>query len=553
MIQPKVLFTQRKYHGGAMCDTIFGILFLLNTLALIGACGYAIGGASKIQVTSNISFTGYDLGNTVEYQAQIDTCCASLINGSGCRDMQIIIPNSEQSTIWVQFARFPEIPAVIICIVPIVAILWLLFLERQTTMAVWGTLAFQFAVLISISIFFFTNNGIEPGAVFAGLAGILLITSILARAKIANSIEHLKMAALAIRKNPTLIPVALILKGAYMAILVLYWAGATKLNLHFVVNPIDCTSVPAPYVANISGWMGFSLLWVTFFTNSARLITTAMTIGSWFFNQSDRPSNVALSSVKIAVTKSFGTNAVGGLITAITQTILDHINSTYSWFTPWGWFFKLLGCCIHSCIQTLTRFATISHAFTGKGLFDSASLAFGVLRRNFVGAFVNDWVGTAVVKSGAWLFSLALGFIAWAWIDSVNGWTTLSLVSTNPFPDVIYYLFLVMYALLSRWPMLSILMIVAITSMPFFTIVDQLTAPFVALFVASVAHIIFGFFGAIILDAMNTIFFAYAISKDTQHPRTGREEYYKILDDLPEAKVVPASDLTGVVVAKAAY
>ena len=124
-----------------------------------------------------------------------------------------------------------------------------------------------------------------------------------------------------------------------------------------------------------------------------------------------------------------GTLAFSSLVAAITDTIVWEASKRLWFLNPVDCFLKLLLSCFRTLIMSLTRFCTIAHALTGLPMLQSSSKAFGVLKRNFVGGFITSRMGTVSLKAAAFLFSLAIGFASWAWLDALTGIPTLQLVS----------------------------------------------------------------------------------------------------------------------------
>lgn len=282
------------------------------------------------------------------------------------------------------------------------------------------------------------------------------------------------------------------------------------------------------------------MVWVTYWVSAAKTHVTAISTACWYFDlkegQDGRPKYPAIAALQHVFTTSAGTLAFGSIICTIVERILNAGRSRLWWTSPLGCFLRLIFCIFQTLIQTLTKFTIIVHALNGRSFFGSAKTCFGILKRHFVGATVTDQVGTSVLRLGAYSFSLAVGFAAWAWTDNVKGWDTLSAAGWGNLGfEFLFYIFLVLYVYLTMYPLPTIFLIAIFSQY----LTGEYSAPMVGLFCAAVANILLTYIADVVLNAMDTIFLCYAIGKDNNLVVDGHThvEMYKLLGELPEVQV----------------
>ena len=110
--------------------------------------------------------------------------------------------------------------------------------------------------------------------------------------------------------------------------------------------------------------MFFVLTWIYFWTDGAKLVVTAMSVSSWFFNQERKVGHHAFRGFKTVFSTSFGTIAFGAVISSITHALSKVANRRCWFFDPIGVVMKLLWCCFKSVIETFGKYSLIAHSMT---------------------------------------------------------------------------------------------------------------------------------------------------------------------------------------------
>jgi len=161
----------------------------------------------------------------------------------------------------------------------------------------------------------------------------------------------------------------------------------------------------------------------------------ALTIGSWHFHP-ETPYPIA-SALKTVLTTSQGAVSFSSLIlTTVTELkkkvevswqkgLIYHV-MTFGCTIPFHLASCLLVTCLNQCLKMLTKFTLIIHCFTGNSFLASAKDCYQVMKRHFTRGFLTDAVSVSVLSLGSFIFSLAVTFVAWGWIDAEFHWHTLT-------------------------------------------------------------------------------------------------------------------------------
>jgi hypothetical protein len=100
---------------------------------------------------------------------------------------------------------------------------------------------------------------------------------------------------------------------------------------------------------------------------------TAMTVGSWYFAQSDRVGG--MDALKTTFTSSSPVVSVASIISSIVDFVVSRATSRFWWTDPLGCIMRCLSACLQSCFMAMKKYAMIGHAFTGNGFVASGKAA----------------------------------------------------------------------------------------------------------------------------------------------------------------------------------
>lgn len=447
-------------------------------------------------------------------------------------------------SVWDVFEKAPVIPTVLIIIVFVIGVVWLLLLQKAAKQCVYATEHIKAACC-----FFGAYITREAHVAFPGIFTVLgvgiLVFFYYNRPHFDFAAGVLSQASVALRKNPKIFVVSVGIYVCYLVYLMFfmgylmnigrwghwetvkldgYWSG--KQDCHYVVDSSE----------NSTRVMSLVFLWVTGVFQQIRLFVITGSVATWWFHSPNdsfavelpeghtQPANPAMYFLKHSVTTSLGSLSVGGLILAILdyikREVFRKVLCCYCWmFNPLTLFLRILWCFFADCIRAFTRFTTAIHTIAAKPFFESARLTIALLKRNFVGAYIADSAAHSTLVLGAFIFSLAMTFISWSWIEDhfeigflhhakdlpAQGWFGLLFFMFffvyNPmFTIFVYGLFLGSYE-----------MIPAV--LPFFA----------ALFIGAVCYLIFKYFAFIVLDTVTATFICFSIDREQgvvgSHPK----------------------------------
>jgi hypothetical protein len=531
VIAPKVEFSGRDYKNK---DLGCLALFLVSMFAGIVVMGIVGTSGTPIDTT----------GGTVSYGAAMDAEI-SACQSSGARLLQADF--SKPAGMWILMGNYPQVPAVMLLLVPVIAVLWIFLLIVAARQVVWSLVILDAATYLVCGVFVMIvisdiGAGADPTASYLlmGYGAFLLIVCYVTRKHITKAGDHLSMATKALWApgNKHVFAAAAVSEVLLLVFMAISAVSIINCGFVFEVNQITCSPQPAAWAQKAMYFLTFNMYWMVAFFKMAQLQSTAMATAAWFFNQQE--SWAAFKGLKLALTRSSGTLALSSLVAAITDTIVWEANKRLWWMNPVDCFLKLLLACFRTLIMSLTRFCVIAHSLTGLQFTESSGKAFGVLKRNFVGGFITSRTGTVSLNAAAYLISLAIGFASWAWFDASTGTPTLQLVSdlflkngnsmmVFAFAGLIY-----LYLALVRRPMMTILLLIlisqSITALVSPDVVEEISTPFASLFIAAIANIMLTFQARVILGAMETMFMCHAIAKEGGAPKRDDIDY-ELLED----------------------
>lgn len=286
--------------------------------------------------------------------------------------------------------------------------------------------------------------------------------------------------------------------------------------------------------------MAVFLLWAINFCDMAKLLITAMSVGSYFFGQWE--SGNPMAALKVALTTSVGTISASALVTALVEWIVYEATSTFWWLNPVDCVLYCILTCFRSVIMAYTRFLVVAHSFSGDGFGKSGMNMFKIMTRNFTGAYVNDRIGVMVVHLGSTIFALCIAFASWQWVESAVGVSLLSevipeIAASGGFALLGFFFF---FIVLLRNPVPTLMVVILFERSIYVplegidpTLASLVVGPFVALFLGSIAGIVFRFQGDVVLHAIDTLFLCSAIGpmSGSDLPAEAKEFYTLLASD----------------------
>jgi len=589
-IDPKVNFNKRDR---TVTDKLFGVLFVASYLAFLVTGFYIVGNAHP-----KWKWAHEDAGREISdyFEDDVEQCC----NGHGRGNLATYgiceyLPDNDNRKLDIYysddksdqfklaqgeglfdaFLEVPEVPVTLALIVFVIAFGWMALLRFFSREIVYATEVIKAGIFYFAGIYILiaADDGDTGGITFSVTVAFLIGTGVLAfafwrRQKLAFAAKMISNSTVAMKQNTNMFSGVLGMNFIFVLHSLLFvWFFVksfenveVKQTLNFdnnfscedynyedgicekyYVGSVDCEYGWPKYASSISVFHCFAWLWITLFFHKIRLSIIAYFVGSWHFHPADKPTvSVAVTN---SVSKSFGTLAVGSLISAI----LDKVNRMM--IEPcWKLLFLgydclimatlkvllcIFGTCLHQIIKSLTKFSIIIHAFTGLPFYASGKKCFSIMSRHYENGFVTEYSSRSVMWLGSYTFSYCIFLLSWVWFDeSLNS-------NTGPGRDDSggLYIIWILFGIFNVWhPVLALYLLIWINSLlekssanP-----EDWVSPLGAMFVACLSMIFFTFVADVVLDIIDVMFVCYAVDKDNKvelDPEV--KEVFAIIESVP--------------------
>lgn len=571
---PKVLWRKEER---TFTDKVWGVAYILSFVAFL-SCGFVLVANSKPKYEHNSE------GNRVissHFQPDVQACCQGLseqemssslfdlcheLEGSSSSGRRLKAGDSKfdgDEGIFDAFLEAPEIITGLLALAVFLSVVWVVLLRFFSRPIVILTEVVKIAVFVYMGVIQeSTGTRVFCFLVAAGLIAYGIWT----RREIMFAAEVLRHSTKALKENPTLFAGCIIVKIVYALnafLFVLFYSRA--FNVVEVETVETCTEwdggcsqqcmfVYPAYVGRMSVFLGFAYLWSIVLFAKMRLSIIATIVGSWHFHREDKPG--VWRSILNSCTTSVGTLAVSSLISTVAEKINRKLQEPCwrSWIGPAACvtlplqlFLCLLGQCLETLIRMLTKFVVILHVFTGLPFFGSAKKVFKIMSRHFKGGFVTEVTSAGVLNLGAYVFSIGIALLAWAWLDARFDCSTLP-----GGHDAAYVIAWILLGLFNLWyPILGIYVIIILNR--FLRTLEWADEgemqhfqhlwlnPLAAIFVGCLSMMFFSYISAIFLDTVDVLFLCFAIDKDN-NVDVSNDEFQSLIKSLPgyvEAPVDP--------------
>eukprot|EP00753_Platysulcus_tardus_P001107 PLAT11064.1.p1 GENE.PLAT11064.1~~PLAT11064.1.p1 ORF type:complete len:530 (-),score=255.05 PLAT11064.1:259-1848(-) len=395
-----------------------------------------------------------------------------------------------------------------------IGVVWMYFLYKHPKFCVYATVALKVVVLTLLGIVLLVLAPVA-GVIVLIFAGLVLGLLCCWRARLRLSAALLKEAMAAFGANWSmfcwgiaLITVLMVLGTfAFAGILYSYFAGmfVTPYNSPVSSGVAPCSIDVAPMnkgmILVIAIWIG----WTAQFFHQVRMYTIGAATGIWYFHEDDpaAPRNRVRTGLKWALTSSLGTNLYAALVIYVLKSIRHMLRRQRGVLALIA---RVIMCCLQAIFKFINGFLVVFAAITGENFCNSLKNTFQMLQRNWLNALVVDVVLSRVLGLGAFIFSLAGGFLG-------------------------YYIMFSMAKPLVSAPLTVISAVVA------------------AVLSFIMALIILFYYAGLALNFVDAVFVCYAVDKDCGRPiPTGREGVHTTFVELhvdESGKRVGASALKG--------
>eukprot|EP00416_Gambierdiscus_australes_P021880 CAMPEP_0171057392 /NCGR_PEP_ID=MMETSP0766_2-20121228/1763_1 /TAXON_ID=439317 /ORGANISM="Gambierdiscus australes, Strain CAWD 149" /LENGTH=649 /DNA_ID=CAMNT_0011512497 /DNA_START=66 /DNA_END=2015 /DNA_ORIENTATION=- len=434
--------------------------------------------------------------------------------------------------LWAFMEEHAYQPVVLFLCAIILATVWLFFLQKAAKAAIWGTIAADIIMLLAVFLWYLIDFAVTNWACIVGVAAIVG-GAIAARNQISDTAVILTQAMLGLRANARIFAVS----AGVQVVWVLYFAQwiAALISMHFVmrVTPDDdagaCVLRGHSMLSN--NWMAIYFVlcyyWVTYFARNVNLMLVTANISGWYFRQ-EGSASFWLKALPWSVGVQGGGNALGSAVMGACEYLMNRIGGTwglvFSMLTPWNWILVCIALAMKTVLQTYTKFGLIAMTFSGKSFCESAGKAFQLMTSKLGSAVLTDYLGSRIMAWASYMIALSVGLAAWAWADDVQGISTFG--GLTEVDGSILIAIVIMYAYLLSYPFITLVVLILIESnfgsQSHEEIRAVLNSVLASLFMGSITMFILSAISKLVVNAMDVVFFCFAVEADNQ----GRQERF---------------------------
>ncbi|MDC3321760.1 choline transporter-like family protein [bacterium] len=447
-------------------------------------------------------------------QSLIDDICACRASNSNWS--RRLSTTSDERTMFDILADYVYIPIVGVIVVLALAFVWLLAMKYFGQTFIWISMAMIIAIKITMAILLFSVDGSTPAIIIIVFTSIFALYLFCRREVINRAGVSLETACKGLWKNPSIFIILTPIECVYLLYVFLWifaWSQSWKIGS---VDSLTC-SVSVDSKGQQKMWFSsFLILWITMYINHVKVNVVGATLGAWAFGQEEDGSwTVSCAAAKWSFWNSSPTLALSSVICSVVEYLKRLAENKCNKFNPACCVFMIIMYCLMSVLQAFGRFCVVLHSITGKPFYESAYHSFKLLVKggNIESAIAADYFIGLALGLTSYFLSLGVGFMMWAWGDEASGLKTL-----DPNADdwkTWFWILFVMFVIMNRYPYWStfILAIIGGNSSIASATDAKSSIVLMAMFGANIAHIVFAFFAAIVLDGVDTIVMCYAIDK----------------------------------------
>ena len=429
-----------------------------------------------------------------------------------------------------------SVPTTLLGMIFVLGVGWMILLRKFAKTMVSVTEAFKIFAMCWIGVksespFYF---------VFAAAYTLIIIVK---RDKLKFAAKMISHSALAMQKNPSIMGALFILKLAYLIQSVVTIMALVKVPSVLAMD-MDCVAKEPSWLRWALEIILFSWLWSICFYDQIRLSVISLIVGSWHWHPENKPS--LFQAFQTTTTKSLGTNALSALVIAIVMRIKQAAKfKCWMIFSPPHFVLFLICWCLYTMIKMLTKFSLIIHNFTGLSFFKSAGRCYKIMTRHFENGMVTEASSQNVLYLSCFVFSFVVTISAWAWYDEVFS-EPLENISTFTESGIPAEALILMIGFFLYYPVWTIFWLIFMeifinnerdegdlseTCTGIYPV--ELIPILCALFVGSIAMLLFTFLGHAIMDTINVCFVCFAVDKDNGVDMTNNLFANELVKEVP--------------------
>jgi len=243
-----------------------------------------------------------------------------------------------------------------------IAFLWLFLLRTYTRAMVWGTLAVSVLVIIIAGVAALSYELRNLGFMLLAVGILEAVFLAFVRKSVDVCADMLQLACEALIHYPSILASHMLLGLAVLvaSLVTFVFMVMTQFNIVKVTGE-SCTETEfASYIGLFQAINWIGLCWFIGTLGAVRLFVSAFVAGQWYFHrEEDRVQHATSKALLLAFTKSLGTLALAGIITALVNWAKRKVRKMKRTCNPVQCLFAYMLGCLLSCVEFLNTFATI--------------------------------------------------------------------------------------------------------------------------------------------------------------------------------------------------
>jgi len=458
-------------------------------------------------------------GHELDSGLKADYCaCQTTVSNNGGRRLSAS-NSTEYLTMFDLMEEYVYIPITGCVIVFVLGGIWLELMKKFGTSFIWISLLSNLAIMVTMSVLLFTYEASGAAVVILLFSAAFLSYLVFRRSVITRAGGTLETATKALGKNPCVFGVLLPLEAAYVGWIFLWlegWTHATRaMEIEYNEAANTCGIVMQSGPFGYMWFISFIMLWVSFYVSHAKVNVVAASLAAWTFGQeSSFTCNLPLKALRWSFFESSPTLSLTSLICTFIERIKSTVENKCNWANPFCCCLMLIGTLVVNTLQAFGRFTVVLHAITAKPFYESAYHSYRLLIKggHLEHAIASDFFVKFSLMLFAYVLSIGMGFVMWAWIDDAS-----NLESLNPSGSWQgwFWFFFILFIVMNRYPYLSIFVVSLLGNWQW--LADETdgkaSAVLLAIFAGAISHLIFQYFADIVLDSVDTMVMCYAIDK----------------------------------------
>jgi len=526
------------------CGLYAAIITMVCMIILVHTGANTTGELTDREVTCDNRATYEYFGREMSDDLEDDYCsCRMEKNGTRGRSLGDDENNLNMFEI---LALHFYVPITACVMVAVLSAIWLEGLRRIGTAIVIGSMIFVGVVMAFVSGFLFYYEVTSAGVVVMLFLAAFTAYSIFRREMIVKAGKTLETAAFGLGKNLPIFAALVPVETAYLCLIFLWMDGWTQSASTYA---IDSDGDDCDFEVTGNGNMYFAsfiLLWIGFYVDHIKVNVVAATMASWAFGQKIEGlgcGGVAFKALGWSFYQSQPTLAVTSIIASIVEKIKSTVSNKCNWVNPCCCCIMLIGCLIVNTIQAFGRFAVVLHAITAKPFVEASYHGYHLLVKggNLEEAISSDFFVSVSLQLFSYCLSFLMGMCMWAWADDLENLGSLEFSGSW---QIWFWVFFIMYIIMNMYPYICVFLCILLGNWDWLcdTTNGKISALLLGMFTSAICHIIFDFFAAIVLDALDTMIMCYAIDKSngmTVAAVSSREPtvvaMYAIIDEMKDA------------------